>query len=273
MRVLILTPVLNGAAYLDDAIRSVRGQTHGDWTQIILDAGSTDASCDIARAHAAEDSRVQLVQRPDSGIYDALAHGFETYPGDVQCWLNSDDLFTPWALKLALSKLSQPGCNWVTGLPGLWNRNGELVAVYPRAGYSQARIRDGWHHDQALGCLQQETLFWRADLFAALAPADKETFRKARLAGDFFLWRCFARSNTLHTIPSVLGGYRVHGANRAIVEQSRYQDEAYALGGKRIARPLASLMRRWNDWRAGSAALRSTQAAAARLHQDEAGRS
>jgi len=271
MRVLILTPVLNGAAFLDEAIRSVRAQTYADWTQIILDAGSDDGSCDIARRHAAEDDRVQLVERPDNGIYDALAYGFQSYAGDVHCWLNSDDLLTPWALQTAVAALREPGRKWVSGLPGLWNADGEMVAVYPRAGYSQARIREGWHHDEALGCLQQESLFWRADLFSSLSSDDRDTFRQARLAGDFFLWRCFARTAALHTVPSVLGGYRVHGANRAIVEQSGYQAEADALGAKRIARPLARLMRAFDDWRSAIATLRSTRAAAARLHQDKAG--
>ncbi len=59
-RIDIIMPVRNGAAYLDEAIRSVRAQNARDWRLLVLDHGSGDTSAAIAARHAGEDARVEL---------------------------------------------------------------------------------------------------------------------------------------------------------------------------------------------------------------------
>lgn len=60
-RVAVVTPVLNGEPYIDEAIQSIRAQCYRNWVYIILDNCSSDNTREIVRHHAAEDPRIQLV--------------------------------------------------------------------------------------------------------------------------------------------------------------------------------------------------------------------
>jgi cellulose synthase/poly-beta-1,6-N-acetylglucosamine synthase-like glycosyltransferase len=44
----------NHAAWLGDAIASVRAQTYTDWELVVVDDGSTDATRDVALRHAGD---------------------------------------------------------------------------------------------------------------------------------------------------------------------------------------------------------------------------
>jgi glycosyltransferase involved in cell wall biosynthesis len=59
-KVSVLTPVYNGAEYLDQCIESVLGQTFTDFEYIIVNNCSKDATLEIARRYAARDSRIKV---------------------------------------------------------------------------------------------------------------------------------------------------------------------------------------------------------------------
>src|SRR5213082_2006357 len=52
-------PFLNARRYLEDAVRSVFAQTHGDWELLLIDDGSTDGSVAVVR-HL-DDPRVRVL--------------------------------------------------------------------------------------------------------------------------------------------------------------------------------------------------------------------
>lgn len=234
MEILVLLPVLNGAAFLDAAIGSIRAQTHERWKLVVLDAGSTDGSLPIARRHADEDARISLHEEPDNGMYDALRRAFERDAGEAGlfCWLNSDDLYTPWALAEATAARMK-GHDWISGLPALWDATGRLRAVLPRGSVDRRSIIKGRHHDGDLGAIQQESVFFSRKLFESLTTEERDVFAAQSLAGDFHLWRCFAKRTSLHVTPSVLGGFRVHTRNRSRCNLASYMAEVFALGGSR----------------------------------------
>lgn len=270
MEILALTPVLNGAAFLDAAIRSVRAQTHDRWRLVILDGGSTDGSQDIALAHADEDVRITLHAQADSGMYDALRKGFEreSENADMVCWLNSDDLYTPWAFA-EVAAAHADGHNWVSGLPGLWDGQGRLRAVLPRGAVYRRDIVAGRHHDGFLGAIQQESVFFARTLFDALTPEEWAVFSAQTLAGDFHLWRCFARRAPLHVTPTVLGGFRLHGRNRSRRFAEAYRLELEALGATAPkSRLVRRILRRIRDIRAAISAATIFERAALKLNEE-----
>jgi glycosyltransferase involved in cell wall biosynthesis len=55
----ILTPVYNGAPYLEECIESVLGQTYENWDYTIVDNASTDETPEIASRYAAQDARIR----------------------------------------------------------------------------------------------------------------------------------------------------------------------------------------------------------------------
>ena len=61
----VVTPVFNGATYIDDCVQSVRRQTYQAWEYVIVDNCSTDGTSDIVQRHASEDSRIRVVRTPE----------------------------------------------------------------------------------------------------------------------------------------------------------------------------------------------------------------
>jgi len=60
--VTVITPVYNGAAYLQACIDSVRSQSYENFEYFIVDNCSTDSSAEIAAAAADEDSRITVIR-------------------------------------------------------------------------------------------------------------------------------------------------------------------------------------------------------------------
>src|SRR5438093_1566683 len=97
MRISLVTPSYNQAAFLTQCIDSVVGQRYPDLEYLVLDGGSTDGSAEILRKRAAELSYWR--SSPDQGQAAAIREGFERATGEILGWLNSDDFLEPGALQ------------------------------------------------------------------------------------------------------------------------------------------------------------------------------
>jgi len=86
----IITVVLNNKDTIEDAIKSVLGQTYKNIEYIIVDGGSTDGTVDVIKKYAKYISK--WVSEPDNGIYDAMNKGLKLATGDIIGFLNSDDV-------------------------------------------------------------------------------------------------------------------------------------------------------------------------------------
>ncbi len=242
MKFSIVTSVLNGAAYLPETIRSVSGQSHGDFEHIIIDAGSDDGSHDIALEAAAKDRRVRVFSRPGEAFYPSLLWGLDQAEGDVLSWLNADDLYTPWTLAVAAEYLRRnEHCEWLTGLPGCWDGEGRLRFVRPEGWHSRRLIRQGWRHKDLLGFLQQESMFFSRPLYGRLNTDERKAIADCRYAGDFVLWKAFASHARLEVLPTALGGFRRHGANASVVNMDAYMSEVKKAGAVFLPWPLREL--------------------------------
>ena len=75
--VTVIMPVHNGAAFIDEAIASIRTQTLPDWELLVIDDGSSDDSAARVQRHAAQDARICLIQQPKQGVAHALNRGMD----------------------------------------------------------------------------------------------------------------------------------------------------------------------------------------------------
>lgn len=100
MRISIVIPAYNAAAWIADAIRSVLAQSHADWRLIVVDDGSRDATAGIVASFA--DPRITLVRQPNRGVSAARNRGIEEICGRDRAsgilFLDADDQLTPDAL-------------------------------------------------------------------------------------------------------------------------------------------------------------------------------
>jgi len=85
----IITPSLNRANLIVEAIESVLSQDYPVFEHIIVDGGSTDGTLDILAKYP----HLKVVSAPDKGMYDAINKGMELARGDIIGFLNTDDLY------------------------------------------------------------------------------------------------------------------------------------------------------------------------------------
>lgn len=110
-QVFIGLPVYNGANYLEAALQSILAQTHRDFTVLISDNASTDATAEIGRKFAALDPRVRYHRHEvNLGAAPNFNYCVAQATGDYFKWWAHDDLCLPTYLERCVALLdSDPG--------------------------------------------------------------------------------------------------------------------------------------------------------------------
>jgi glycosyltransferase EpsE len=95
-RVSVIMGVLNGAATVLRAIRSIQEQAFTDWEYVICDDASTDGTWGVLQGAAKEDSRIRLIrQETNSGLAAALNRCIDTAEGEYLARQDADDVSHP----------------------------------------------------------------------------------------------------------------------------------------------------------------------------------
>ena len=127
----VVMPVLDGEAWLGEAIESALGQTHSELELVIVDDGSRDASREIAAAAAQRDPRVRLLalERDPSLSSSARAAnaGIAIARGGWIARLDCDDICLPERLARQLEFLEERGLD---GCGALAEAFGEEARTY-----------------------------------------------------------------------------------------------------------------------------------------------
>jgi len=95
----VITPLYNGADYVEQTIASVSGQLEDGDEHIVVDDGSTDGGGDLVAAMIAGAKHgVTLVRQANAGEARAVNHGFSSSKADVIGIINADDPIMPGLL-------------------------------------------------------------------------------------------------------------------------------------------------------------------------------
>lgn len=240
MKISIITPCRNAESFIAETIESVIFQ-RGDFEleYLVIDGASSDRTLAIANSYrerldsghiqvACRGVSMQVLSEPDSGMYDALAKGFTRISGEVVAYLNADDIYFPNALSAVVAVFDEhPEVSWATAMCTVLNESGQVTSTILPLAYSRDLIGSGVYGTIHINTIQQESTFWRSALLTGL---DTDKLRCFKLAGDFFLWDCFARQTELWIIQSCLGGFRSHAG------QLSRQNVAYRQEMNSIAR-------------------------------------
>jgi glycosyltransferase involved in cell wall biosynthesis len=213
----IITPVLNRVETMRTCLASVASQTYQPIEHIVVDGGSTDGTLDFIGAHRAS-YRFHWISEPDKGMYDAINKGISLAHGDVLAYLNSDDLYLPWSVDVAVRAL-QPGIELIYGDLGilLARANGKLGAFSIQF-YPDFDLR----YYSFVGTLGQPTVFWRRSLTEKIGPFDI----RYRLIGDCEYWlRAALGGARLRHVPELMAVQVEHGSTLRATEATRLSEE------------------------------------------------
>uniref|UniRef100_UPI001F2BB4FD glycosyltransferase family 2 protein n=1 Tax=Falsiroseomonas oryziterrae TaxID=2911368 RepID=UPI001F2BB4FD len=98
MLVSIVTPAFDVAAFVGDAVRSARAQSHPDLELILVDDGSRDGTAREAERAAEGDPRIRILRQPNAGVSAARNAAIAEARGAALLFLDADDWLAPDAL-------------------------------------------------------------------------------------------------------------------------------------------------------------------------------
>jgi glycosyltransferase involved in cell wall biosynthesis len=102
----VVIPAYNAAAYLAEAVNSVRAQTRPPLEIVIVDDGSTDETAAIANGFGGE---VRYTHQANAGPAAALNHGLSLARGRLVAFISADDLWVADKLERQMRALAESG--------------------------------------------------------------------------------------------------------------------------------------------------------------------
>jgi glycosyltransferase involved in cell wall biosynthesis len=249
VRFFIAVPTYQSAEFLGRSLASLLEAQPGafDLHVRVQDGGSTDGTLAVAEGWArriangevpdAARRRLTVVSARDLGLYDAVACAFDSVASDghdVITWLGSDDLLMPGALATVARVFERfPELRWLTGMPQVIDHEGAWYTGWPLGGFARRNLRRGLHDGRGLPFVMQEGTFWRTTLYREAGGLRRDL----RLAGDFDLWRRFARTDELVMCSFPLGAWRQR-RGQASGDRSAYYREVEQVLSEDPASPI-----------------------------------
>lgn len=222
-KITIVTPTFNSEKYLENCIISIKNQNYDNIEHIIVDGNSQDNTLSIVKKYEKE-YNLKWISEPDNGMYDAINKGFAMASGDILGWLNSDDFYFPWTAEVVAKVFEQEDIQWLTGIPSNTKRmgDGDITYLLPNLPvvYNSSMIRKGIYDGNRMCFVQQESCFWSKGLWKKAGGLKSEF----KLAGDYYLWREFAKYERLYTINCNFASFRIHEEQKS-ADKAGYSKE------------------------------------------------
>lgn len=186
LKISIVMPTKNAAAFVGTALSSVANQTWRHRQLVLIDGGSVDATLEIARL-SLTDADILHVQA-DHSATEAVNRGVAMSDGDIICLLMSDDWLDPTTLEsYAAVFTADPKADLVCGVAKQWLDDGNAPV-----------------------------------LEAAISPAEGKSLDWPRLLGTPYMAAYAIRRRTWDATRGFLSDYR-YGADRDFLVRCRLQ--------------------------------------------------
>jgi len=130
-KVSAIVPVYNVEMYLEECLDSIVKQTFNDIEIILVNDGSTDRSPEIMKLYASKDSRITVLNQPNSGVSAARNTGIEHASGEYILFVDSDDMIVPDAIEKLYRKADETGAELVIGNTLYCYPDGRQSALHP----------------------------------------------------------------------------------------------------------------------------------------------
>lgn len=177
-RLSIGLPVYNGDRYLSCALDSILKQTYQDFELIISDNASTDATEEISRSFAAQDSRIRYSRNEENlGAAQNFNRVFKLSTGSYFKWAAHDDLLADDFLQQCVDILDQdPGIILAHTKAARIDENGRQIGVYEsRMNFNQESAHERFH----------DLLLIRHPCTAIFGVIRREVLAKSALIGGY----------------------------------------------------------------------------------------
>lgn len=218
----VVVPGFDVEPYAREAIDSLRSQTRQDWTAVLVDDGSTDATGSIFEAAAEADPRFRVVHHElQQGLSAARNTGLDLATTPYVGFLDADDVMMPRAVERLVGTIERTGSDLVAGA---------YVRLRPdgRGGYSPGDVqpwvaaatfpaRDATtlaDHPDASGNIVAWSKVSRRELWRTLRFPLGKTYED-QLAAQLL----YASARTFDVIPDVVVQWRERAEGTSITQR------------------------------------------------------
>ena len=247
MKISVITACRNSEAFIERTIQSVIRQ-RGAWGELeylVMDGASTDVTQDILRKYAGDLDEV--VSEQDAGPASAINKGLRRATGDILCWLNADDVYSPGTLERVTAAFAKhPKAALVFGRCTIIDEHDREI----RRGIT------GFKHMffpfscrfmiQCINYVSQPAMFFRRSAFEKAGPLSESL----KAAWDYeFMLRLWKHGGAAVVAPPALAAFRWH--EQSISGQHFHMqfkeefDAAVKDAGRVSPQALAHLFVRW----------------------------
>jgi glycosyltransferase involved in cell wall biosynthesis len=233
-KISIVTPSFNQGAFIEEALQSVKDQSHPSLEHIVIDGSSTDTTIPILEKYSKQPGwqHLQWVSEPDQGQSDALNKGFRMATGDIVGWLNSDDRYHPHCFEKIVSAFQvSPDTDIVYGDYNDMDEAGSISRIRREIEFSRFVL--SYHR---VLYIPTTSTFFRRRIFEEGNWID--TRYHYAMDYEFFLRLAHAGYRFRH-IPHLLADFRWHSESK-----SGSQSKKQLAEHDEIARMYSSILRR-----------------------------
>jgi glycosyltransferase involved in cell wall biosynthesis len=218
-------PVLNGEAFLREAIDSVLKEPFSDLELMVVDDGSTDSTPAILAECAARDPRVRVHREEGDNLATVLNRGFRLCRAPLFARLDADDVSVSGRLAAQVEFMaSHPEVVLLGGQALLINEEGEdfATARYPLEDSGlRAALKTGNPFVHSAVAISREA-------FEAVGGY-RENLDHAE---DLDLWLRLSERGKLANLPQPVVKYRIHGSQLSLQKQ---EDQAIHAEAVRVS--------------------------------------
>ena len=198
----IVTPCLNAAGTIEEALASVREQRYTRLEHVVVDGGSTDGTVELLRRAEG----VRFISEPDRGRADAVNKGVAMSTGEVIGWLNADDRYEDGALLAVGQALAaDASAMWATGYCRIIGADGREIRAAITA-YKNFLLRR-WSYPLYLtqNFVSDPATFVRRSALEAAGPLDERYL----ISHDYDLWLRVGRRHAPLVLRRTLASFRM----------------------------------------------------------------
>lgn len=204
----VIIPAYNAGKTIDETLRSVRSQSHCHLEIIVVDDGSLDDTVSVAKQHAAQDCRIEVVRQKNEGVAAARNVGWQHARGDLIAFIDADDLWAPTKIERQLDALISAGeqvglvYSWYTLIDGE-----SRVIMHGEPAYCNGDVLENIFSGNFIGN-GSAVLVRRQALIAA--RGFERALRAAGAQGceDYLFYCRVAETYQFAVVPEYLIGYR-----------------------------------------------------------------
>lgn len=156
MKISVLITIHNAEKYIKECLDSVLTQTFSDIEILCIDGGSTDKTPQILRQYEAKDSRIRIINDPNTSYGHKVNRGIEDAEGEYISVLESDDMYENFMLEklYEIAKIYHP--DFVNGdytcfFDVKGKRFKEITKMYQEKDYN--RLMENRKHPEEFGII------------------------------------------------------------------------------------------------------------------------